>query len=286
MHARPPSKRFIEALGAALPEGIDPDELCRLLDRISLVPYNEGTTIGHLALCRDRGAPLVRLDEPMPIDNARGVRKLLQMTSSTLVALCDGRVVHGLGDPSPDLLLVRFQWPGLWRLGKGGKTLLRTKMPADGEACDQLREDVFHGALGLVFGRLPLARQSHLWNLMLSATRQQGGTNVLISANAAAEARRLADQCTTVKPFVLTVPIMQQITAIDGTAVIDLDGQCHAVGAILDGASSPRGDRTRGGRYNSAVMYVDSSPFPSLILVVSKDGMIDLVFRQPGRSPG
>ena len=210
---------------------------------------------------------------------------MLQMTSPTLVLQCDGRVVHGLGGPSPELLLVRFHWPGLWRLSKGGKTLLRTKVPAGGDVSGPLLEDLFRRALQLVFGRLPAARENRLWDLMLSATRQHGGTNVLISANAAAEATRLNAQCTKLKPFALTAPIMEQITSIDGTAVIDLDGQCHAVGAILDGASSPRGDRTRGGRYNSAVMYVDSSPFPSLILVVSKDGMIALVYRQPGRSP-
>jgi hypothetical protein len=52
---------------------------------------------------------------------------------------------------------------------------------------------------------------------------------------------------------------------------------CHAIGTILDGPATDRGDRTRGGRFNSALMYVDSSPYPSLIVVISQNGTVDLV---------
>jgi hypothetical protein len=101
-----------------------------------------------------------------------------------------------------------------------------------------------------------------------------------IAADAAAEAARLNSQCTKVKPFALTPAVMEQITSLDGSVVIDPDGVCHAMGAILDGSVSARGNRVRGGRYNSALMYVDSCPFPSLIVVVSQDGMINLVYRE------
>lgn len=284
MHARPQSKRFIEALSAAMLEGTDGDDLYRQFNRISLVPYNEGTNDGYLALSPDRYPSLIRLDEPVPLDNVRGIRKMLQLTSPALSALSNGRVLYGFGGPTSDLLLVRFQWPGRWCLIKGGKTIVRTRLQAALGGPDSFNEDLFRTALQQVFGGLPAANTNHLWNLMVSATRQQGGTNVLISANAAAEASRLGAQCTKFEPFELTSSIMEQVTSIDGTVVIDPDGKCFAAGAILDGASSRRGDRSRGGRYNSAIMYVDSSPLPSLILVVSKDGMIDLVFRQPNQS--
>jgi DisA checkpoint controller-like protein len=80
-----------------------------------------------------------------------------------------------------------------------------------------------------------------------------------------------------VRPVELTPSLMERLTAIDGTVIIDTHGVCYAIGAILDGTVTVRGDRTRGGRYNSALMYVDSSPFPSLIVVISQDGMVDLV---------
>ena len=53
------------------------------------------------------------------------------------------------------------------------------------------------------------------------------------------------------------------------------------MGVILDGKSRPnRGTPTRGARYNSAVRYVESSPYPCLAVVVSEDGMVDIVTRK------
>jgi len=72
---------------------------------------------------------------------------------------------------------------------------------------------------------------------------------------------------------------MRQLTSIDGTVVLDTSGSCHAIGAILDGMASHCGDRARGGRYNSAVMYMGSAPAASLIVVISHEGTIDFVSR-------
>jgi hypothetical protein len=282
MNVKPPSRRFIDRVRTAIPTDADPVDLYCLFNQIAVVRYNEGQGSGYLSLCPDQRESLMRLDAAMPLDNARGVRKMLQMTSPNLSAMCDGRVIYGLDYPSTDFLVVRFQWPGTWYLTKDTKTLMRTAVRSEIEELDIFRKDFFYTALELVFGSLPKANQKRLYNLVLSATRQKNGTNVLMSANAAAEVTRLNSQCTKLKPFELTPPILEQISSIDGTVVIDPSGRCHAVGAILDGARSARGDRARGGRYNSALMYVDSSPFACMILVVSKDGMVDLVYRQPG----
>ena len=59
--------------------------------------------------------------------------------------------------------------------------------------------------------------------------------------------------------------------------LIQPDGTCHAIGAILDGLATEKGDSSRGSRYNSAVRYVNSSKYPVLAVVVSEDGWIDLL---------
>jgi hypothetical protein len=46
---------------------------------------------------------------------------------------------------------------------------------------------------------------------------------------------------------------------------------------ILDGRASGRGDGTRGARYNSALRYIESSAYPCLAVVVSEDGMVDVL---------
>jgi hypothetical protein len=71
--------------------------------------------------------------------------------------------------------------------------------------------------------------------------------------------------------------LLERCTSIDGTVIIDTKGICYAIGAILDGDVSNHGDRTRGGRYNSALMYVDTVAVPSVIVVVSRDGTVDIV---------
>ena len=135
-----------------------------------------------------------------------------------------------------------------------------------------------------VFGPMPSIQSEHLWDLVEAAKRQVRGTNVLITTEAAAEADRLGSQCIRLIPVPLTPPLMERLTSIDGTVIMDTRGICHGIGAILDGAVSPRGDRTRGGRYNSALMYIDSSVFPSVIIVVSQNGTVDLVSK-PTTSP-
>jgi hypothetical protein len=279
-------QRFVQAVTAVSNE-INASQLHSLLSRIALARYEGSPNTGYLALCPAEGAfisPDVALEVPMPVYNVRGVRKMLHITLPKLAGLCDGRVVYGFGDVSTNqanLLIVKFQWPGSWRLMRGGAIIAQTnaRHEENGETIG-LREELFCGTVQQLFGPLTAAKSKHLWNLIQPASRQPRGTNVLISADAAAEAARLNSQCTKVKPFALTPAVMEQITSLDGSVVIDLDGVCHAMGAILDGSVSARGNRVRGGRYNSALMYVDSCPFPSLIVVVSQDGMINLVYRE------
>ncbi len=285
MNDKPSSdqQQFGRAVSVVL-KGTNANELYRLFNRIALVSYKEAANAGYMVLCpRPLLAPVLTIETPMPLDNVRGVRKMLQITLPTLAALCDGQNVYGFGNASAaaaDVLSIQFRWPGIWQLMKGGRTIMRTEVHNGARDAVGLREDSFYTALQQVFGPIVEAARKDLWDLVVPATRQARGTNVLISANAAAEATRLSSQCTRVRPFALTPAVMEQITSLDGSVVIDLNGVCHAMGAILDGGVSARGERARGGRYNSALMYVDSCPFPSLILVVSQDGMVDLVFRQ------
>jgi len=65
---------------------------------------------------------------------------------------------------------------------------------------------------------------------------------------------------------------------IDGAVLVDPSGRCHAIGVILDGAATGEGDRSRGARYNSVVKYLAAAAgTPTVILLVSEDGMINLL---------
>ena len=74
---------------------------------------------------------------------------------------------------------------------------------------------------------------------------------------------------------------MRTITAIDGAVLVDPSSTCHAIGVILDGSITKKGDPSRGARYNSAVRYVESQKedhtYTCLAIVVSEDGTVNLV---------
>src|ERR1035441_9320972 len=60
---------------------------------------------------------------------------------------------------------------------------------------------------------------------------------------------------------------MEHLTNMDGGVLIDPQGQCHAIGVILDGTASRNGDPARGSRYNNAIRYIDDSDTPPAVVL-------------------
>jgi len=277
-------RRFVETI-----EGIvsheTATELFALFNRIALLRYEEAANSGFLLLCRPGLASdlaVLRLEAPFDVRDVRGVRKMLQISDHQLCVVCDGKAVYGFAAAescSTGALLIQFHSHGVWELRRAGGEPVAIDARAEEPLRAGLNEEQFIACVEQVLGPLPRAELQQLWSLIATAQHQLRGTNVLISKHAAREAERLASQCTRVSPVQLTPALMGRLTSIDGTVIIDTRGVCYAIGAILDGEVSARGDRARGGRYNSALMYVDSCPFPCLIVVVSQDGMVDLVYR-------
>ena len=100
---------------------------------------------------------------------------------------------------------------------------------------------------------------------------------VVISKGADIEAKRLEKQCIKIKPTYLNSQLVRKVSAIDGAILIEPSTKCHAIGVILDGLASNKGTSSRGARYNSAIRYVELSKYPCLAIVISQDGMVDLV---------
>jgi len=102
---------------------------------------------------------------------------------------------------------------------------------------------------------------------------------LVISENAKSEAKRLGKQSFAIKPLKLTPKIINQITSIDGSVMLDIDSTCHAIGVILDGLATEKGDSSRGSSYNSAIRYYENfnTQFSMAIVIISEDGMIDII---------
>lgn len=259
-------------------------ELFDVFNQLALLHYEEAESTGFLVLCRAEAqattTPVIKFKTPFDIRDIRAVRKMLQISEQRLRLLCAGRTAYGFatGVDQPDTLTIHFQKHGMWEVRKAGSVLLQVSELA----FTTITQECFIEEFERVFGAMPSSQIQNLWNLIEAAKRQARGTNVLITTEAAAEADRLSSQCTRLTPVSLTPSLMERLTSIDGTVILDTQGVCYGIGAILDGVVSPRGDRTRGGRYNSALMYIDNSLFPSVIVVVSQNGTVDLVSKPCG----
>jgi hypothetical protein len=253
-----------------------------LIEEIALLSYESVANSGCLMLCCPEDlAPLnVEFNSPFSLRDTRGARKMLQVSDEQLWIVCDGINLHGFtrgSGNSMNAFVVQFRDRGVWDLVQGDSTvLMRVGSVSNAFVVPSVSKSTFFRDVGQVFGS---ASVQELWEIVSTASGQSRGTNLLICENAALEAERLDAQCTRVFPVRLSPFLVERVTSIDGSVILDPQGICHALGAILDGAATRRGDRARGGRYNSAIMYVESSSAPCLIVVISQDGTVDLVRR-------
>ena len=254
---------------------------------ISSLRYEGAEGIGKLLLAR-RGHPNVEevfaLTCPTELTDYRAVRKLLQMATPDVHLLADGENVYALGRQighydavREDLFTISFVTHYAWELQHAGHVLLRSHYGLPGLARTRLSRSAFRRDLKRTFGLIDLLKVERLWDVVLEASRQKHGTLLVITTEALAEADRLKLQCTLIEPVPLTPLITRLVTSIDGAVLLDPEGYCYSIGVILDGRASGRGDSTRGARYNSALRYVESSDYPCLAVVVSEDGMVDVI---------
>ena len=266
------------------------ERLFYIINTISSLRYEGAEGVGCLLLAR-RGHPnleeVFALTCPVDLTDYRAVRKLLEMTTTGIHLLADADKVYALGrevgtyDASrEDLFAFHFVTYYTWELSHAGHTLLRCRYGLPGLARPRLNRLSFKREYKRTFGHLKAEQLERLWQVVLEASRQPKGTLLVITTEALAEADRLKLQCTLIEPVILTPTITQLVTAIDGAVMLDPQGYCYSIGVILDGKASGRGNSTRGARYNSAIRYVESSPYPCLVVVVSEDGLVDVLTKE------
>ena len=256
------------------------------LNRVATTRYERRVGIGSLLLADARSEHVdrsVTLREPVPVGETRTLRKLLETSSLHGESLLtDGSEAYGLGRQRADypaasesvfqLLVIG---DGVWELHHAGVPLATVQFGAPRLPEQRLRRQRLDDIAGRVFRECD---SDALWALATAAADAEHGTMLVVSERAAAEAARLGSQALTVEPTQLADSLVRQVTGIDGAVLVDPSGCCHAIGVILDGTAASEGDRSRGARYNSAVKYLASAgDTPTVILLVSEDGMINLL---------
>lgn len=262
------------------------DALCT----VATLRYEGAEGTGSFLLANPVHADLdlkIKLDNPVPISNARAARKFLEISTEKLAVLCDGAQIFGLGNMKagsnpPDLFSVEFLRHGEWQLCHRGRALLYVSYGIPSMPRENISLPKFAASLRWIVPDVSDEALALLWDAVREAARQKKGTILVISAHAASEAHRLAAQATLVRATPLTADLTGPLTAIDGAILLDTQGRCHAIGVILDGRATMAGDPSRGARYNAALHYIHGSNQTALAVVVSEDGQINLI---PDRRP-
>lgn len=222
---------------------------------------------------------------PIKLHDYGAVRKLLEMSSNEMCLLSDSYMVYGLGKlvgqydyTKEDLFLINFTGRYKWELTHMDHILMKTSCGQPYLPRVQIDREKFNGDINRIFkDNIDSNDVEKLWELIKEAVKQEHGTMIVVSVDAESEAKRLKSQCTVIKPVELVPSLVQLVTSIDGAVLIDQNGICYAIGVILDGWISNKGNSARGARYNSAIRYIESRDSPCLAVVISEDSLMDLI---------
>jgi hypothetical protein len=281
---------LLRSAGRRLMLGVSPASTHGLYDAcngVAALRHEGDEGIGTLLVSRrlhPAVVPVLTLETPAAMRDHRSIRKLLELSEGHTALISDASHVFGLGQLVPEsdaqyepLVTVHFTNHYSWEVSHAGHVLMRVVSNTPRLPQGKVAAENFARVACQVFPALNADSIDYLWDLAHSATTQPTGTILVITTGAAQEAQRLNRQCFRVVPRIMTPSVLRLVTNIDGAVLIEPNGMCHAIGAILDGLATDKGDSSRGARFNSALRYVNSSKYPVLAVVVSEDGWIDLL---------
>lgn len=280
------AKAFMHTPGLAISDRYMYEDLFDRLNLISSLLYEGARGVGRLLLANPKHPGieyLLRFQTPVRINDPRWTRKVLQLAGSSAALVADSEYVYGLGyllsSHNPEdqsIFAVDFLDQYNWELWCGELALLRSLYGKPTLPCQILEEDAFISNLARIFPTSTETSRSQIWQLFNAAAHQKMGSMIVIAEDAELEATRLETQCTKIHPLKLSVELLRQVSAIDGSILMDPQGYCHAIGVILDGQANDKCTPSRGSRFNSAVRYIRSGIVRRLAIVVSEDRTVDI----------
>jgi hypothetical protein len=264
-------------------------DLFYTFNEISSLRYEGSEGIGKISISQ-RHHPnineIVTFTKPIKLDDFGAVRKMLQIASDTMFLISDSNYLFGIGEltgvykeENEDLFFINFVKHYTWELTHAGAELMLVSYGQPGLPKIQGNKQYFGRLMSKIFNRIKKENIHQLWSLISRAIHQKHGTMVVITNEALEEANRLKSQAIMINPINITLEMVDKMTEIDGAIFINpTDLKCYAIGAILDGMATDKGNPARGSRYNSAVRYCEHRHGKCLIIVISEDGVIDLVY--------
>jgi hypothetical protein len=262
-------------------------DLFQRLNIVSSLFYEKQAGLGSIVLSQPDNTSLrysVRFRNPIPLRESRWARKALQMASPEVSLIVSEGLIHGLGTLDPehdpealDTFVVSVIDHYQWELRTGTQTLMYSRYREPKLPQEPVSHECFISNFLRLFSGASENDAENLWTLFVSSSTLQHGSMLMIAEDAESEAERLSDQGTPIEPVKLTPHLLERVSGIDGTILLDPTGICHAIGVILDGEATSDCSPARGSRYNSALRYVRSKDHVRLAVVTSDDRTVDLV---------
>lgn len=258
-------------------------------NEIASMKYEGAVGLGNIIIAPKEHKNIkitLQLKKPIRVNDYRKVRKFLELSDNNSSIVSDSALIYGLGvlrgkyNPKDEsLFLVSFTSHFTWELSHDNNPLMVVEYREPKLPVEKIDRDKFYSYLKRIFKVISKDQIDDLWDIAIEATKQKHGTMLVISDDAIQESERLGKQCFPLKPLKLKDELIQQITSIDGAVLLDKEANCHAIGVILDGLATDKGDASRGARYNSAIRYYEhfGKEKPTVLVIISEDGMINLI---------
>lgn len=262
------------------------EDLFEALNEIASLRYEGSEGLGRLIIIDPAVDPVdwvCKLAAPVPLRDARWVRKLLQLASADVPLVASTREILGLGRPATrpesarETLIAEFHGHQDWTLWCGDQALMRTIRSHARLPQEVVRPERFSDTAQRLFPAASSEQIERLWQVLKLQSRRPHGSLLIIAEDAVSEASRLGGQATLIEPTAISDELLAQASRIDGAILIDPGGICHAIGVVLDGSAREECTPARGGRYNSAVRYVTVPPAPRMAIVASDDRTVDVI---------
>lgn len=247
--------------------------------------YEGGVARGNMVLAHENN---VCIEKVVGFENApklcatRAARKLLQLASQDFALHTNSDTVYGLvnvknnyNPADEDVFKVCFLGRHHWRVIHNDQVLMGIEYGQPYLLKSPFDEIKLKKDIPRIFGKMTEEQVDSIVALAREAEKEKHGTMLVISAGAKCESERLETQGTCISPTKLTPELLRNLTPIDGAILLNPEGECYAIGVVLDGMANEIGNPARGARYNSAIRYVTSSKHPCLAIVVSEDGGVD-----------
>lgn len=270
------------------------DELYEALCLLSSAPYEKSQNKGRLGIATQtvmQSDAMIRFTNPIEINkaNVRVIRKLLELSDrrNTILIAEKGEVVGVYSVPDS-----KGKYSGTGVIFRGyGKWDLFSDKNGSIMSFDSVMINITNQSLGrrikkgFELAGIKKYNEKKVFEIVEQAKKQSHGTTIFVSDHAASECERLinANRAVGIDPIAVDEKTILSLSAIDGAMIIDTDGICHAIGAILDGATVNQGTIARGARYNSAITYIDywaskqsNNKIRAVAIIVSSDDTVDV----------